>query len=126
MNALIKSATVVDSKSDFHNQNVDILIENGIITKISKRISNPKNYQEIKLDNLPLRIISFANRLLTLCAMTQPQLCSTHFHGLTFIAVDCSSDHRHCSRNKNGWTTTKHENLAARSPRNRYGNKNYS
>jgi len=52
MNALIKSATVVDSKSDFHNQNVDILIENGIITKISKRISNPKNYQEIKLDNL--------------------------------------------------------------------------
>ena len=52
MNALIKSATVVDSKSDFHNQNVDILIENGIIIKISKRISNPKNYQEIKLDNL--------------------------------------------------------------------------
>ena len=52
MNALIKSATVVDSKSDFHNQNVDILIENGIITKISKHISNPKNYQEIKLDNL--------------------------------------------------------------------------
>lgn len=52
MNALIKSATIVDSKSDFHNQNVDILIENGIITKISKRISNPKNYQEIKLDNL--------------------------------------------------------------------------
>ena len=52
MNALIKSATVVDSKSDFQNQNVDILIENGIITKISKRISNPKNYQEIKFDNL--------------------------------------------------------------------------
>ena len=52
MNALIKSATIVDSKSDFHNQNVDILIENGIIIKISKRISNPKNYQEIKLDNL--------------------------------------------------------------------------
>ncbi|MBT8244225.1 MAG: dihydroorotase [Winogradskyella sp.] len=52
MNALLKSATIVDSKSDFHNQNVDILIENGTITKISKRISNPKNYQEIKLDNL--------------------------------------------------------------------------
>ncbi|ARV08595.1 dihydroorotase [Winogradskyella sp. PC-19] len=52
MNALLKSATVVDSKSDFHNQNVDILIENGTITKISKRILNPKNYREIKLDNL--------------------------------------------------------------------------
>lgn len=52
MNALLKSATIVDSKSDFHNQQVDILIENGIISKISKRISNPKNYREIKLDNL--------------------------------------------------------------------------
>ncbi|MCC1485339.1 dihydroorotase [Winogradskyella immobilis] len=52
MNALIKSATIVDSKSDFHNQKVDILIENGNISKISKRIPNPKNYQEIKLENL--------------------------------------------------------------------------
>ncbi|WP_299117004.1 dihydroorotase [uncultured Winogradskyella sp.] len=52
MNALIKSATIVDSKSDFHNQKVDILIEKGRIAKISKRISNPNNYREIKLDNL--------------------------------------------------------------------------
>ncbi|MFD1061761.1 dihydroorotase family protein [Winogradskyella litorisediminis] len=52
MNALLKSATIVDSKSDFHNENVDILIENGTITKISKRISNPDNYPEIKLENL--------------------------------------------------------------------------
>ncbi len=52
MNALIKSATIVDSKSDFHNQTVDILIEKGRIAKISKRITNPNNYREIKLDNL--------------------------------------------------------------------------
>jgi len=52
MNALIKSATIVDSKSDFHNETVDILIEKGRISKISKRISNPNNYKEIKLDNL--------------------------------------------------------------------------
>ncbi|MDO1500655.1 dihydroorotase [Winogradskyella maritima] len=52
MNALLKSATIVDSKSDFHNSVVDILIEKGTISKISKRISNPNNYQEIKLDNL--------------------------------------------------------------------------
>ena len=52
MNALIKSATIVDSKSDFHNETVDILIEKGRITKVSKRISNPKNHKEIKLDNL--------------------------------------------------------------------------
>jgi dihydroorotase len=52
MNALIKSATIVDSKSDFHNQTVDILIEKGRITSISKHIVNPKSFREIKLDNL--------------------------------------------------------------------------
>ncbi len=52
MNALIKSATIVDSKSDFHNETVDILIEKGRIAEICKRISNPNNYREIKLDNL--------------------------------------------------------------------------
>ena len=52
MNALVKSATIVDPKSDFHNETVDILIEKGVITNISKRISNPKNYKEIKFDNL--------------------------------------------------------------------------
>lgn len=52
MNALIKSATIVDSKSDFRNETVDILIEKGRISKISKHIPNSKNYKEIKLDNL--------------------------------------------------------------------------
>jgi len=52
MNALLKSATIVDSKSDFHHQTLDILIEDGTISKISKRISNPNNYPEIRLDNL--------------------------------------------------------------------------
>ncbi|EPR73629.1 Dihydroorotase [Winogradskyella psychrotolerans RS-3] len=52
MNALIKSATIVDSKSDFHNETVDILIEKGRISKIAKGITNPKNYKEINLDNL--------------------------------------------------------------------------
>ena len=52
MNVLIKSATIIDSKSDFHNQTVDILIEKGIITNISKRINNPNKYNEIRLDNL--------------------------------------------------------------------------
>lgn len=52
MNVLIKSATILDSKSDFHNQTLDILIEKGIITNVSKRIKNPNNYKEVKLDNL--------------------------------------------------------------------------
>ncbi|WP_405293405.1 dihydroorotase [Algibacter sp. Ld11] len=52
MNILIKSATIIDSKSEFHNSTQDILIENGLITSISKSIKNTNNYQEIQLDNL--------------------------------------------------------------------------
>jgi dihydroorotase len=52
MNALIKSALIFDTTSPFHQQKKDILIENGIITKISNTIKNPQNYQEIKFDNL--------------------------------------------------------------------------
>lgn len=52
MNILIKSATIIDSKSEFHNSTQDLLIENGMITKIASSIKNQKKYQEIKLDNL--------------------------------------------------------------------------
>jgi dihydroorotase len=52
MNVLVKSAVIVDPKSDFHNQTVDILIEKGIISQISNRIKNTKNYKEIKLESL--------------------------------------------------------------------------
>ena len=52
MNVLIKSATIVDPKSDFHNQTLDILIEKGSIAKIAKDIANPKNIKEINLENL--------------------------------------------------------------------------
>jgi dihydroorotase len=52
MNVLIKSATIIDSRSDFHNKTQDILIEKGIITNISNKVKNPKNYKEITLDNL--------------------------------------------------------------------------
>ena len=52
MNVLIKSATIVDPKSDYHNQTLDILIEKGVISEIGKALRNPKNYKEIQLDNL--------------------------------------------------------------------------
>ncbi|WP_445732428.1 dihydroorotase [Mariniflexile sp.] len=52
MNILIKSATIIDSKSEFHNTTQDILVENGVITKIAKAIKNPKTYQEITFENL--------------------------------------------------------------------------
>jgi dihydroorotase len=52
MNILIKSATILDSKSDFHNTTQDILIEGGLITQIGKQLKNPKKYKEIALENL--------------------------------------------------------------------------
>lgn len=52
MNLLLKSATIIDNSSPFHLQIKDILIENGTITKIGEKLKNPKNYKEIKFDNL--------------------------------------------------------------------------
>lgn len=52
MTVLIKSATIVDPKSDFHNQTCDILIEKGIISQISNQIKNPSKIKELTLDNL--------------------------------------------------------------------------
>ncbi len=52
MNVLLKSATIIDSKSDFHNTTQDLLIENGRISKIAKNIKNTNSYKEIALDNL--------------------------------------------------------------------------
>lgn len=52
MNILIKSATILDSKSDFHNTTQDILVEGGLITKIGANLKNLKKYREISFDNL--------------------------------------------------------------------------
>ena len=52
MNLLIKSATIIDKNSEFHNQIVDILIEKGIILNIGTDLKNSKNFKEIKFNNL--------------------------------------------------------------------------
>ncbi len=52
MNVLLKSATIIDSKSEFHNTIQDILIEKGVISKIADNIKNTSNYKEINLENL--------------------------------------------------------------------------
>jgi dihydroorotase len=52
MNILIKSAKIIDSKSDFHNSIQDLLIEKGIITQIGSNLKNPKKYKELAFDNL--------------------------------------------------------------------------
>jgi len=49
---LLKSATIIDKSSPFHNKTKDILVENGIITNIEDSILNSNNFKEIALDNL--------------------------------------------------------------------------
>ena len=52
MNILLKSATIIDEKSKHHRLVKDILIENGIITKIANNIKNTQKYRELQLENL--------------------------------------------------------------------------
>jgi dihydroorotase len=52
MNLLLKSATIIDHSSPFHQQQNDVLIENDMITKIANSIKNIHNFKEIKLENL--------------------------------------------------------------------------
>ena len=52
MNALIKSAKVIDSKSILNGKTIDILIEKGMISKIGKNLKNTKKVQEISFKDL--------------------------------------------------------------------------
>jgi dihydroorotase len=52
MTILIKQATIVDSKSLFHNKTVDILIEKGVITQIKNKIAPTKNSKIIEIKDL--------------------------------------------------------------------------
>lgn len=52
MNILIKSAFVIDSSSPYNGKKVDILIENGIITEISAKVTAKKNAEIIEAKNL--------------------------------------------------------------------------
>lgn len=52
MNALIKSAKIVDSNSKFNGKTVDILIEKGIIKQIGKDLKASKNCEELKFKYL--------------------------------------------------------------------------
>lgn len=52
MSTLLKSATIIDSSSQFNNQKKDILITNGVIEKIENSIPNKPNYTVVALENL--------------------------------------------------------------------------
>ncbi|MCC9044204.1 dihydroorotase [Myroides sp. M-43] len=51
MNIILKTAKVIDSASPFHNQTVDIQIENGVITNIANQIDN-NEFEQVRYNNL--------------------------------------------------------------------------
>jgi len=54
MNLIVREATIIDSKSPFHNQRVDVKINSGTIEKIGTKIPNENGFEEIHLENLHL------------------------------------------------------------------------
>jgi len=52
MNALLKSAIIVDQNSKHHLKKRDVLIENGVISKIASKIDDTPNTKVISLKNL--------------------------------------------------------------------------
>jgi len=54
MKIIIREAKIIDSKSPFHNQVVDVKINDGILEKIGTNISPSDDYKEIKQSNLHL------------------------------------------------------------------------
>ncbi|MEP3837174.1 MAG: dihydroorotase [Algibacter sp.] len=98
MNILIKSATIIDSKSEFHNTTQDLLIENGKITKISTSIENPKNYKEINFENLHVSqgwfdsSVSFGEPGYEERETIQNGLKTAGLSGFTSVAINANSN----------------------------------
>ncbi len=54
MNVIIRQAKIVDPKSTFHNQVVDVKINNGVFEKIAPTLPKEDGFQEVTFPNLQL------------------------------------------------------------------------
>lgn len=54
MKIIIREAKIIDPKSSFNNQVVDVKITNGIIEKIGQNLPNPEDFKELKKSDLLL------------------------------------------------------------------------
>lgn len=52
MNLLLKNATILENQNPFHNQQVDIEITSGIISKIGKNLTAKEGFEVIEKENL--------------------------------------------------------------------------
>ena len=49
---ILKQAKIIDASSPFHNQTMDIKIENGTITQIEKEIATTSGFEVVTVPNL--------------------------------------------------------------------------
>jgi dihydroorotase len=54
MKVIIREATIIDAKSEFHHQTVDVQINNGVFEKIATSLPSDSKYKEVKYPNLHL------------------------------------------------------------------------
>jgi dihydroorotase len=54
MKLIIRAAKIIDSKSPYHNQVVDVQINDAIIEKIGVNLPNLEHYEEVQRENLHL------------------------------------------------------------------------
>ena len=54
MNIFVKNVKIIDPNSEWHNQTVDVSVNNGIIENIGAKLSVSNNYQIIDVPNLHL------------------------------------------------------------------------
>ncbi len=54
MNLIIREAKIIDPQSRFHQQVVDVAIENGILKQFGTKLPAKSSFEELKLDNLHL------------------------------------------------------------------------
>ncbi|MGX7668574.1 dihydroorotase [Flavobacterium pedocola] len=52
MNVIFKNTTIIDTESPFHNQKMDIKVENGIIKNIGQNLSAENGFEVVALENL--------------------------------------------------------------------------
>jgi len=122
MNLLLKSATIIDKSSQYHQQQKDILIENGIITKIADSITPNNNIEEINFENLHISqgwfdsSVCFGEPGFEDCETIENGLNTAAKSGFTAVAVNPNTfpvaDHKSTIeflKNKaNGFATTLH------------------